>query len=76
MYGGWGEPVEALVVGVADALSGQVGAEGPAAELVFLEDAELFLDVAGIGGCPADIHVVAPAGDFQAVITPAAYFLA
>ena len=71
-----GEAVEAGIVLVADALAGEMGAEGPALEAVFLEDALLLADVGGVGRGLADVHVVAPAGDLQAVVAPAFGFLA
>ena len=47
------ERVEPLVVVVADALAGEVGAEGPAVEVVFLEDPLLLPDVGGVRSRPS-----------------------
>ncbi len=71
-----GEAVEARVVLVADALAGEVGAEGPALEAVLLEDPLPVADVGEVGRGSADVHVIAPAGDLEAVIAPRARLFA
>ena len=65
-----GEAVQARIVLVADALAGEVGAERPALESVLVEDALPVADIGGVGRGLADVHVVAPAGDLQAVVAP------
>jgi hypothetical protein len=49
-------------------------AEGPALEAVFLEDALFLADISRVGSGLANVHMVAPAGDLQAIVAPGTRF--
>jgi hypothetical protein len=61
----------ALVDVVADGLAHQVGGDGVGLEAVGLQDVPARLDVAGVFDGLVDFEVVAPAGQFDAVVAEA-----
>ena len=56
---------------VAHCLTDEVSSERPAAEAMAVEQRALVPDVVGLGQGKADVEVVAPAGQFEAVEAPA-----
>jgi hypothetical protein len=67
---GRGEGEQPIVVAVAHALAGQVRTERPAPQLVVIEKAALLPHIGGVRRGLADVHVVAPAGDLEAIVAP------
>src|SRR3954451_21828349 len=61
----------ALVDPVADGLADEMRAERPDAETVPLEQLAASADVAAVGDRLADVEMVAPAGELEAVEAPA-----
>ncbi|MCY1312522.1 hypothetical protein D9M70_629510 [compost metagenome] len=55
---------------IADGLAFEVVGDGPDLEVVFLQDGEFGVDVAGFVPAPG-VQVVSGDGDFQAVVAPA-----
>lgn len=55
---------------ISDALAHQVRADRPAAQAVPLEQFALAPDVAIIFECSIDLEVIAPTGQFQAIVAP------